>query len=296
MGQIRRRPRQRPSIGAWTRLMIQFSIPQAILFAIALIILANSRPYEGLMLSIPLTLIFLTRTIRQSPTIFSGGAQHRGFAFLPFLAILTPAALAMGYYNARITGHPLRMPFMEYSTQYDIYPKFWFLPKHPPPTYSSAAVAQIHTDFEPGDYDLLQTPAGVLRISAQRLWQLLSMHARPWLLLLLPLAAAATLLRNPKIKLIYITLLIFFLGLCGKLVPPQLRRSRHADFSVVDCRGMETTMDLEPSHAASSPPLQYAPGSSPPQSPPPPRPHPIPSVSAAPTSSRNTLSFKPAIT
>ena len=47
-------------IGAWTRLMIQFSIPQAILFAIALIILANSRPYEGLMLSIPLTLIFLT--------------------------------------------------------------------------------------------------------------------------------------------------------------------------------------------------------------------------------------------
>ena len=201
-------------IGAWTRLMNQTTIPNTILLGIGLTILANSRPYEGLILSIPPILTLLARPLGQSPPLFSGGAKHRGF--LPLLPILTLAALAMGYYNFRITGHPLRMPFMEYSSQYDIYPKFWFLPKHPPPTYTSEAVARIHTDFEPGDYDLLQTPVGVLRISAQRLWQLLSMHTRPWLLLLLPLAAAIAYWRNPKIKWIWITLGLFFLGLCAE--------------------------------------------------------------------------------
>ena len=55
----------------------------------------------------------------------------------------------MGYYNARITGHPLRMPFMEYSAQYDIYPKFWFLPKHPPPTYSSTPLRKYTQTSSP---------------------------------------------------------------------------------------------------------------------------------------------------
>jgi hypothetical protein len=201
-------------IGAWTRLMSQTSISHAILLAIGLIILANSRPYEGLILCLPLTLTLLMRAVRQPLPLFSGGAEHRGF--LPLLAILTLAALWMGHYNARITGHALRMPFMEYSAQYDIYPKFWFLPQHPSPTYTSDAVARIHTDFEPGDYDLLQTPRGVLNISARRLWQFLSMHTRPWLLLLLPFAAAASLWRDPKIKWIWITLAIFFLGLCAE--------------------------------------------------------------------------------
>ena len=132
------------------------------------------------------------------------------------MAVLAIAAVGMGYYNFRITGHPFRMPFMEYSRQYDIYPKFWFLPKHPPPAYSSPAIARIHTDYEPGDYDRLRTPVGFLTISAGRLWQLLSMHAGPWLLLFLPLAAAITLLRDPKIKWIWITLAAFFFGLCAE--------------------------------------------------------------------------------
>jgi hypothetical protein len=189
-------------LAAWIRLVRQITFPNTIVYGIGLIILANSRPYEGLILSIPLTLLLLTRGVRKLA--------------LPLLSVLIVAAIWIGYYNSRITGHILKMPFMEYSSQYDIYPKFWFLPKHPPPHYTSPAVAQIHINFEPGDYDLLQSPAGVLRISTQRLCQLLSMHARPWLLLLLPLAAATTLLRDPKIKCIWLTLAIFFLGLCAE--------------------------------------------------------------------------------
>jgi hypothetical protein len=189
-------------IGSWTRLMSHRTIANAILYALGLVILASSRPYEGLILSLPLTLILLTRGIRK--------------LVIPLLAVLTVAAVAMAYYNARITGHALRMPFMEYSSQYDIYPKFWFLPKHPPPAYTSDAIARIHTDYEPGDYNRLRTPAGIAIISFQRLWQLLSMHTRPWLLLLLPLAAAVTLRRDPKMRWIWLTLLVFFLGLCAE--------------------------------------------------------------------------------
>jgi hypothetical protein len=181
-------------LGAWSRLMLRSSIINAVILAIGLVVLANSRPYEGLILSIPLLVILLI---------------HRRLALWPSAIVLLIAAAWMGYYNMRITGDLLRMPFVEYTDQYDVYPKFWFQATRPPPQYSSPAIAAIHTEFERGDYDELQTVGGVLRISASRLWLLISMHARFWILLV-PLALAIT---RPGMKWIWITLGIFVLGL-----------------------------------------------------------------------------------
>jgi hypothetical protein len=181
-------------LGAWGRLIIRCTTKDTIILAIGLIVLANSRPYEGLVLSIPLLLILLTRV---------------RLVLWPTAVVLLIAAGWMGYYNMRITGHLLRLPFMEYTAQYDVYPKFWFQATRPPPQYSTPDIAAIHTQFERGDYDELQTAGGVLRISADRLWSLISMHARPWVLLL-PLLLAAT---QPRLKWIWITLGVFILGL-----------------------------------------------------------------------------------
>jgi hypothetical protein len=189
-------------IGAWARLMSQRAISSAIILGIGLVILANSRPYEGLILCIVPMLVLLTRNLRRW--------------ILPLFAVLFPAAIAMGYYNARITGHALRMPFMEYSAQYDIYPKFWFLPMHPSPKYSSQAIAQIHIDYERGDYNRLRSFTGLFAISAQRLCQLLSMFTRPWFILFPPFVAAVFWAHDAKLKWLWITLAFFFLGLCAE--------------------------------------------------------------------------------
>jgi len=34
--------------------------------------------------------------------------------------------LALGYYNYRVTGSPLRLPYVEYSAQYEIAPPLLF--------------------------------------------------------------------------------------------------------------------------------------------------------------------------
>jgi hypothetical protein len=188
-------------LGGWVRLMSRSAIAPVplVMLGIGLIILANSRPYEGLVLVIPLMSILLWRRWR---------------ILLALLVILLPAAIVMGWYNFRITGHVLRMPFQEYSNQYDVYPKFWFLPKHAQPAYSSEALAGIHTIYERGDYDALRTIRGLMMISLMRLRTLIAIHARPWILLF-PLSIGILLPRitDEKIRWIWITVVIFLFGL-----------------------------------------------------------------------------------
>lgn len=186
-------------LGGWARLLSRSSIGPVVILGIGLIILANSRPYEGLVLATPLMLVLL---YRRSKIVF------------PLLLILIPALVAMGYYNFRITGHALQMPFAQYSSQYDVYPKFWFLSTRTEPAYSNDALRAIHTVYERGEYDTLRTPRGLLVISLQRLWTLIAIHAHPWVLLI-PLSAGIILRRSidEKIRWIWITAGIFLVGL-----------------------------------------------------------------------------------
>jgi hypothetical protein len=46
-------------------------------------------------------------------------------------AVLVFAAAANGYYNFRVTGNPLQMPFTEYASQYSYIPLFNFQPLNP---------------------------------------------------------------------------------------------------------------------------------------------------------------------
>ena len=192
-------------IGAWGRLLQRISMVNSLALGAALAILANSRPYEGLILSIVPMIVLISRARGRSLSRLTVGLT----------VVLFPVALAMCYYNFRVTGHPFRMPFMEYSAQYDVYPKFWFLPKHPQPIYSSPAVASIHTDYERGDYDRLQTPGGVAAISAQRLWQFISIYMRPYWLLA-PLIIAAFFVCDSRLKWIWLTLVCFLAGICAE--------------------------------------------------------------------------------
>jgi len=190
-------------IGAWGRLLQRYSLVNSLALGAALAILANSRPYEGLILSIVPMIVLIYRAI----------GRYRLAVGLS--VVLIPVALAMCYYNFRVTGHPFRLPFMEYSAQYDVYPKFWFLPKHPQPIYSSPAVALIHTDYERGDYDRLQTAGGVAVISTQRFWQFVSMYTRQYWLLA-PFLIAPVFVRDSRLKWIWLTLGVFLAGICAE--------------------------------------------------------------------------------
>jgi hypothetical protein len=185
-------------VGAWGRLMIQKSVWAWLWLGIGLLILANSRPYEGLVLCVPLLAELVLR-------------RHFRSAW-PCGVVLLLGGAWMGYYNFRITGHALRMPFAEYSAQYDVYPKFWFQAVRPMPMYRNPSQQWVHTRFEKGSYQQLRTVPGFVRISFQRAWIWISGSLKP-AVLLLPVAMSILLWRDLRIRWLLITGAIFLIGL-----------------------------------------------------------------------------------
>jgi hypothetical protein len=97
------------------RIMRRPSIPYALLMGLGLAILANSRPFEGLVASLPMVAVLLAWIVGKN------GPPRRiavGRVMLPILAVLVGTAGWIGYYNFRVTGSPLRLPHLVYKATY----------------------------------------------------------------------------------------------------------------------------------------------------------------------------------
>ncbi len=96
------------ALGAWARIPRGPKVRDSLLFGLGLAILANSRPYEGLLLSLPLALwvgVWLVRA--------KGTPKHLRVTrvALPLTAAAAVLAAGTAYYNWRVTGHALWMPY-----------------------------------------------------------------------------------------------------------------------------------------------------------------------------------------
>jgi len=100
------------TIGAFRRLMNGPKTRDGIVAGLGMATLANIRPYEGLVLAICLGAFWViwVRIGKQ----FGWAAVFKRFV-LPASAVLLLAGLGMGLYNYRVTGNPLRMPYMAYG-------------------------------------------------------------------------------------------------------------------------------------------------------------------------------------
>jgi hypothetical protein len=79
----------------------------ACIFGIALLVLATSRPYEGLAFSLPLLGYFSYKTLRE-------GAFRVQFVstLLPVMGVALLGMVMLGFYNHQTTGHVLEMPYV----------------------------------------------------------------------------------------------------------------------------------------------------------------------------------------
>src|SRR5208337_4029101 len=107
-------------VGAMARLMRRPARASAITFGLGLAILANTRPYEGFVLGGLCTLFLFARLI----SLVRRGREDASHLIrvigVPLLSVLLLTILWMGYYNYRITGDPLLMPYMAYDHQYSL--------------------------------------------------------------------------------------------------------------------------------------------------------------------------------
>lgn len=101
-------------------------IPAGVALGAGLALLATSRPFEGLLFSVPLAVVVLAAMFQKSV-----GRKNIVRATVVAVGMVTVCLCAMLYYNYRCTGHPLTMPYNVYEKTYGSTPLFlWGDPNH----------------------------------------------------------------------------------------------------------------------------------------------------------------------
>ena len=145
-------------LGAFRRIVRHPRTRNALVMGIGMAILANSRPYEGLILSVILIagLLWWMRS-SESPTL---RISLKRIA-LPIIIVLSITAGAMGFYNQRVTDNPLLMPYMVHEATYAVTPNFIWQKVRPEPNYRYKEIRDLHTDFELSFYKQQHSVAGL---------------------------------------------------------------------------------------------------------------------------------------
>ncbi|MEM9592776.1 MAG: hypothetical protein AAGD06_00830 [Acidobacteriota bacterium] len=109
-------------------------------FALGLAILANSRPFEGLLVALPAVASLGISALSglREPGTKNTGRRLRHLALrgaAPMLAVLLPVALWMGHYNRTLTGDPWLLPHVGHRAAYDLPAEFVFQSSHRPTAY-----------------------------------------------------------------------------------------------------------------------------------------------------------------
>lgn len=131
--------------GALPRIMKHQRWRDSFWLGLGLAILANSRPFEGLVASLPAAVILGIWLLRNISNKIGGAILFRQVV-LPTFSVLLLTVLWMGYYNHRVTCDPLRMPYQIHEDTYGIVPPFIWQPVKPEPQYNH----QVFVDFHRG--------------------------------------------------------------------------------------------------------------------------------------------------
>ncbi len=131
-------------LGALGRIMKRPEARDGVWLGLGLIVLANTRPFEGLAL-----------TLLSAATLLGRMALGWGPPLRPVLARSAPAALAvlvaggsgMAAYNRAVTGNPAKMPYMVHEATYASAPLFIWQPPGPAPAFRHPVIADFQLNW-----------------------------------------------------------------------------------------------------------------------------------------------------
>lgn len=152
--------------GGVRRLVEGGGAASAIAVAVGELLLANTRPFEGALLSLPAGVVLAWHCARLPSTERRLWlARH----LPPFLVCVSAGLAWMGYYNLRVTGSPWLLPYVVHMKTYQFVPLFVFGSLGKMPVYRHDVMAQLHRDWELRWYLAQRTWGGVARAA---LWKL----------------------------------------------------------------------------------------------------------------------------
>jgi hypothetical protein len=194
-------------LGAFPRVKKYSRVTDAVILAIGLAILANSRPYEGLIFSLPMAAALAIWIFGKSHPSFSVSLAR---VVLPIILVLGLTGAATGYYYWRVTGSPFRMTYQVNRGTYATAPYFLWESPRPEPAYNHAVMRDFYR-WELARFEEYHTLGG----AAYRTWDKVvgawKFYCGP--LLTIPLLAFPWILRDKKMRFPLIAGAFFMIGL-----------------------------------------------------------------------------------
>lgn len=128
-----------------------------LLLAVGIALLAMTRPYEGLLLCLPVAgalgyWIFLGKNRPGARTLLRQAA-------LP-LAIVILAGVWLGYYDYRAFGSPTTLPYTVDRATYAVAPYYVWQSQRPDPGYRHPSMRRFYYEGELAEFKKVQSPAG----------------------------------------------------------------------------------------------------------------------------------------
>jgi hypothetical protein len=139
-------------LGALARLLRRPRSRDALLFAIGLAILSNSRPYEGLLFSLP-ALFVMTLWLFQEAAKSLPETNRWCIVALPLTCVLLLAGAFMGLYNWKLTGNALLFPHSLNVRTYHTEPTFLFEPTKPMMHYHNQQFEDFYNGWARDEFD-----------------------------------------------------------------------------------------------------------------------------------------------
>lgn len=146
-------------LGALPRFMRTVRRRYSLLLAAGLILVATTRPYEGILLCIPAAAVLGHWLIR--------GKNRPAPAVLLRLAAAPLAMIIAGgawfaYYNYRAFGSPVTPPYSIDRATYAMAPYFVWQHQRPEPVYHHTVMRRFYYEKELSDFEKIHTPSGFL--------------------------------------------------------------------------------------------------------------------------------------
>jgi hypothetical protein len=194
-------------LGALGRIQRRARVGSALVLGLGVAILANSRPYEGLLFCVPAGLWMLWWLVGKIKSPDSAGARIRN-VFVPLAGVMVLTLAFIGYYNLRLTGNALLFPHVLNTRTYHSTPLFLWEHLMPEKTYNNQQFEDFYNGWEREDYQTTWkdardvTAEKVARMGVEFFW--------PAALFLVPALPFA--FRDRKMRLLVVT---FFVCLAG---------------------------------------------------------------------------------
>jgi hypothetical protein len=150
--------------GAAARMQHRPQVHDAIAMSVGAMLLAISRPYEGLAFSVIVGTVVLVYWWRQGPPTWSVLIQQ---AILPQIVIFLIGGSCLAYYNHAVTGNWRTMPYQVHESTYAMSPCFLWNPPYENREYRHTVFSEFHHGWEINTYHEQRSIADILQKKIQ---------------------------------------------------------------------------------------------------------------------------------